>query len=494
MDQNNRKFKIVFATPAHEGSVRSITIAQPHADHGGATVAGQMKSGKKESCEEQQSKDNKQQTPGSLLSCGYDEVLQNHDFAKRLNSLGEVRTPTEFGTPVCAVFAPPMRLNSRTRNGLAPPPPGTTHCLVGFSEGKLVIYKKRDYSVQHVLAGHDGGISCIAVHPTGKLALSGGESDGKLKLWDLTKGRLAFVSKIRPSVVAEEGKTQYEAVSNIVWTTDECEQQAYAFCYGNHITVRDVASGEDILDVDLPSRVNQLCMLSVEQGLFVAAACNDGSLPVLAVEHNNKTEERRAIMAIEPVEGVVAGEERFKCIQSLGFGYVVTANSAGVISLMDLRGAIRMITTDDESPRLREEDDDSDTPDENDQSDEEEELAVDIVDGVQLGTGARVTCMAAWCCSDAHFHISETEPVLENEGEESIEIPAPNNETEQQDLSSMQQQRQQHQEKSKKRPRMEEKLVMDNDALKRARALVATARQIQNRKTLRKSQKKKGKN
>ena len=47
---------------------------------------------------------------------------------------------------------------------------------------------------------------------------------------------------------------------------------------------------------------------------------------------------RLTIMAIEPVEGVVAGDESFMCIHSIegGSGFlVVTANSGGVVSIMD---------------------------------------------------------------------------------------------------------------------------------------------------------------
>ncbi|KAL7571728.1 hypothetical protein ACA910_002827 [Epithemia clementina (nom. ined.)] len=465
MDHEVKKFKIVFATPVHEGSVRSITMAQPHDSESSKIITegdeGTIKHAKR--------------MPGTLLSCGYDEVLRTHDFAKRLNSAGEVRTPAEFGTPVCSAFAPPMLVELPKTGDVQPK--GSTHCIVGFSEGKLAIYKKKDWSVQHLLAGHDGGVACIAVHPSGKMALTGGESDGKLKLWDLTKGRLAFVAKIRPSH-AKEGKTHYDAVAHIVWTGGEDGEHAYAFCYGNHITVRDVSSGEDLLDVDLPSRVNQVCFLSLEQGLFVAAACNDGSLPVLAVE-NDKKNERRAIMAIEPVDGSVAGEERFKCIQSIGFGFVVTANSAGVVSLMDLRGAVRMMMSDDEGEAKAEGGDDDDD------SEEDEELAVEIIDGVQLGTGARVTCLTAWCCPIESLGDGDGEIIASNEEDEnaaSAQIPDT-------DTTTGQQQSAREQENAKKRPRKDDTLALDNDSLKRARALVASARQIQSKKN-RKNQKK----
>ena len=168
---------LTFATSVHTGSIRSLSLASsPKGD-----------------------------APGPLLSCGYDETLKTHDWHKRMTSSGEVRTPADFGTPTCSAFAPPTKQS--------------THCIVGFTSGKICIYKKRDWSVQHVLAGHENGVSSVAVHPTGKLALSAGVSDGKLKLWDLTKGRLAFVNKIKPSSQMG-GSTRYDAVSSLVWSTE----------------------------------------------------------------------------------------------------------------------------------------------------------------------------------------------------------------------------------------------------------------------------------
>jgi len=425
-----RKFKISFATPVHGGSVRSLSIASK----------GQ------------------QAEPGSLLSCGYDETLKTHDFSKRITSSGEVRTPADFGTPVCSSFAPPMSSLSGNR---AP----STHCLLGFSGGKLVIYKKRDWSVQHVLAGHEGGVGALAVHPSGKMALSGGESDGKLKLWDLTKGRLAYVTKIQPAHSFIPGRTHYDAVVSLVWSPEN--GNAYAFCHGSHVTVRDVASGKDLLDVDLPSRVNQICLLSVREGLFVAAACNDGSLPMLAVQNvDDASEERRAIMAIEPVDTPVAGEERFKCIQAVAGYHVVTANSAGVVSLMNLQGAVNMIMTDEDLP-----DEEEETPvrreSDEEGEDDEEELAVDIIDSIRLGSGARITCLAA-CAYDDEATMSGVD-VEEAEKDESAAAAEDNLDDD----------------KNLKRKR-EKEVHMDPEAVERARKLVSKAKQIQKKRSSKK--------
>ena len=422
--------ELTFATPVHAGSVRSLSIASsPNGDE-----------------------------PGPLLSCGYDETLRTHDWHKRTTSSGEIRTPADFGTPVCSAFAPPTKQS--------------THCVIGFASGKICIYKKRDWSVQHVLVGHEGGVESLAVHPTGKLALSGGLADGKLKLWDLTKGRLAFVNKIKPSSQLGEA-ARYDPVASLVWSPDG---DFYAIAYGSHITVRDVATGRDLLDVDLPSRVNQVTLIAGPEGLFVAAACNDGSLPVLAVE-DTPDGARRAIMAIEPVDSHLAKEERFKCICCVRGYYVVTANSAGVVSVMNLQGAVQMIMSDDEADGSNDDYEngqvDLRSEDSSEQGDDDVDCAVDILESTRLGTGARITCLVAWCMDE------ETQEDRQSETNVATERAASKEEAKQPNEEPV----------SLKRRITDDEVPMDDAAIKKARSLVAQAKVLKKKKDKKKKRK-----
>jgi hypothetical protein len=422
-----RPLTLSFATAVHDGSIRSLCMA------------GNVKKNE----------------PGALLSCGYDETLKTHDWSKRQTSSGEIRTPSGFGTPVCSAFAPPTG--------------HSTHSVVGFSEeGKICIYKKRDWSIQHVLAGHDGGVGSLAVHPTGMLALSGGLTDGKLKLWDLTKGRLSFVNKISPAST-HGGRARYDPITSVIWSKDG---DFYALAHGAHVTVREVASGKALLDVEMPSKVNQVALMSGPEGLFVVAACNDGSLPVLAVE-DSEEENRKAIMAIEPVDSHLAREERFKCIQNVRDYYIVTANSAGVVSLMNLQGAVNMMMSgsqdEDESSRP----DSDDSQGEESDSDDEMELAVDIVEAVRLGTGARITCLAAWCMT--------TEDQIDEANKDQEEVAEIKNENK----KEMKPTEKETTHKRKLETREDE--TMDADAIKKARSLVKKAKKLKNKREKKKS-------
>mmetsp|Transcript_6698 Transcript_6698/g.9568 ORF Transcript_6698/g.9568 Transcript_6698/m.9568 type:complete len:498 (+) Transcript_6698:128-1621(+) len=448
--RSSSSLELTFATPVHEGSLRCLSLAS-------STEIGE---------------------PGSLLSCGYDEMLRTHDWHKHKTSIGEVRTPADFGTPTASSFAPP--------------PPSTspsTHCVVGFSNGKIVLYKKRDWSVQHVLAGHEGGVGSLSVHPTGKMALSGGQTDGKLKLWDLTKGRLAYVVKIPPRTTNRQtGKSIFDPVCSLVWSQ---EGNAYAFCHGSHITVRDVSSGKELLDVDLPSRANQVTLMTSSEetspyygDLFVAVACNDGSLPVLAVQNVDTDEDeeedmtRRAILAIEPVDSIVAGEERFKCIASIRDFCVATANSAGVVSIMNLEGAVRMIMDPSQSSADNEDDEDDSEieSDDDDDEDAEEELAVDILQSTRLGSGARITSMTVWCND-----IDKNDDVLDEDIGRSADNLTEEDVEERED-------------KGKGTKRKVEEIEVNADAVEKARELVSQAKKLKKKKEKKKKSKNKNKN
>jgi len=397
--------KLTFATAAHEGSVRCIDVAgAPDVDDNKKKKKKRQRSESIDDDDDESRPSSHAPGPGSLLSGGYDEAVNVFDLRKRVQ-VGELKTQGDLGSPLCCSFAPPSRSSSSSQQQQP------THALVGTTSGKIVLYKKRDWSVQHVLSGHDGGgAGCIAVHPTGRMALSGGR-DGKINLWDLVKGRLAYVHKLPRIARGARGGggvgRQKETVEHIVWSDDGAR---YAYCHGTRITARDAASGEDLLDVDAPARANQLAFVGGPEGMFLAAACDDGGLPVFEVgrlldESTDAEDTRRAIMAIEPADGVAAGDDRLKCIRSVegGSGFLaVTANSGGVVSLMDLEGAARMMLTEggggdeDEDGGRGSSDGSDDEDDESVDSDEEVEAAVEILDSVRIGSGARITDLAVW--------------------------------------------------------------------------------------------------
>ncbi|KAL9189399.1 hypothetical protein ACHAXT_009074 [Thalassiosira profunda] len=474
---DGRFLKLSFAMAAHEGSVRCLDAAGA-----AATVAtGGGGKGKKRARSDSVDSSPAAPEPGMMLSGGYDETLNVFSLQKHAQ-IGELKTPSDLGSPLCCSFAPPAN------SSLAQSSP--THALVGLTSGKVILYKKKDWSVQHVLSGHDaGGVQCLAVHPTGRMALTGGR-DGKIVLWDLTKGRLAYVHKL-PKLGTNAGgsRGRKETVNHIVWSGDGSR---YAFCHGTKITAKDVNTGEDLLDIHVPSRANQLAFIGGAEGMFLAAACDDGSLPVLEVgqlEETDDPNERRAILAIEPAEGVVAGDDRFKCIRSVegGSGFlVVTANSGGVVSLMDLEGAARMMLgggeEGEEGGAEGGDDGSGSESDSESDSDAEVEAAVEILDSVRIGSGARITDLSVWS------HGGEGEEMPLTDDEEDDESEGEQLAVDASDEGSEQEQEEEEAGKKKRGGRgrnnddVSDKLELDAEAVAKARKLVGQAKAHQKKK------------
>jgi hypothetical protein len=182
-------------------------------------------------------------------------------------------------------------------------------------------------------------------------------------------------------------------------------------------------------------------------------------------------------MAIEPVEGPVAGEERYKCIHSIAGYYVATANSAGVVSLMNLEGAVRMMMAGNDNNDQQENEkgnDENPASDDDDDDSDEEELAVDILDAVQLGTGARVTCLVAWACDE--------EPENDDDENEQPEPKAAAKKHPKQETAR-------ESDKKRKIGGNRQEIEMDPKEVEKARALVLKAKNMEKRKDSKKRRK-----
>lgn len=95
-----------------------------------------------------------------------------------------------------------FNLKSRKQVGEAERQQGTitalafchSHALSGSGDGSICVW--RDWECVHILGGHKAAVSCVAPHPSGRMALSTGD-DRTLRLWDLVSGRSAFITRTR---------------------------------------------------------------------------------------------------------------------------------------------------------------------------------------------------------------------------------------------------------------------------------------------------------
>jgi WD40 repeat protein len=99
----------------------------------------------------------------------------------------------------------------------------------------------------HVLAGHKGAVTSVAVHPSGKLALSVGR-DNTLRLWNLVQGRCSFTRRLKGSA------------EKVLWHKSGMH---YLIIVGSEVQVFRASDNECIVSVKHKSRVNQAVFCEV---------------------------------------------------------------------------------------------------------------------------------------------------------------------------------------------------------------------------------------
>lgn len=102
----------------------------------------------------------------------------------------------------------------------------------GGEDGKIMVTRCADWETIMTLKGHSGGVNSIAVHPSGKLALSSGK-DKMVKTWNLVTGKIALKTKLS------------FPVDRIIWSPSG---NAYAYLSERHVQVFETDGAKIILD------------------------------------------------------------------------------------------------------------------------------------------------------------------------------------------------------------------------------------------------------
>ena len=116
----------------------------------------------------------------------------------------------------------------------------SSHLLSGGEDNTICLWRTSDWNCIHILGGHKGHINSIAVHPSGKLALSTSK-DRTLRMWNLVKGRCAYIKKLPKEAV------------QVLWSFDG---MLYATVSGSSVTVHSAQNNQVVSELVHPKRVN----------------------------------------------------------------------------------------------------------------------------------------------------------------------------------------------------------------------------------------------
>lgn len=117
----------------------------------------------------------------------------------------------------------------------------------GSDDGNVCVWNTRTWNCEKTLKAHEGGVTAISIHPSGKLALTVGK-DRAMKTWNLIKGRTAYVTNIK--AVADSVKWSPEGT---VW----------AVSINNVVNVYEVKSAGIVHTIDFKTRINCIVFLNV---------------------------------------------------------------------------------------------------------------------------------------------------------------------------------------------------------------------------------------
>lgn len=179
------KFYIKFSVKRHVGRVNSVAVTERYIASSGVDERVFLFTNKAEE---------------RLTAAARKRIREaGEPLAVRLADLGSIAPPSEV---TALVFAD-----------------GSQHLLCGCSDGQLLIYRCRDWSVSTTLTVHEKAVVGLAVHPGshGTLAVTVGE-DRAIAVLDLVKAKLLTKWKYNPSLAAAGSVSQK--------TEDDAQEQA----------------------------------------------------------------------------------------------------------------------------------------------------------------------------------------------------------------------------------------------------------------------------
>lgn len=201
--------------------------------------------------------------------------------------------------------------------------PSRSHLLSASEDGTLCLFRARDWAVLRTLKGHKGRVNSVAVHPSGKVALSVGK-DRALRMWDLMRGKGCASTKL-----GKEGEI-------VRWSVD-----GSLFAVQSGSTIDVYSTDMDLLHtIKHPSRLHDLkfCKRISGDGEVLLAGAEDKKLTVYEISKDNPP---------KIIAEMVGHTNRVKALQTLDIALppssgrtsttiICTVSSDGKIHIYDL--------------------------------------------------------------------------------------------------------------------------------------------------------------
>ncbi|XP_050539726.1 p21-activated protein kinase-interacting protein 1-like isoform X1 [Daktulosphaira vitifoliae] len=190
--------------------------------------------------------------------------------------------------------------------------PDESHLISTSEDGSIAIYETGSWKLKKLWdKAHKGsGVSCLAVHPSGKLALSVGK-DKTLRTWNLVKGRPAYTTN-------HSSLGAYYFFEKIIWSPIG---QYYALPLNTKLIIYSVETAGIIFNIECDQKIHGTIFLSEN---LVCFGTENGFLKCYD------------IIKKEKIWDMKIGDIRVKCLSKVD-EWFITALSDGHITVWELK-------------------------------------------------------------------------------------------------------------------------------------------------------------
>ncbi|KAJ3550378.1 hypothetical protein NMY22_g519 [Coprinellus aureogranulatus] len=223
-----------------------------------------------------------------------------------------------------------------------------SHLLSASEDGSLCIFRARDWAVLRALKGHKGRVNAVAVHPSGKVALSVGK-DKTLRMWDLMRGKgcaSTSLVKVRSIMLAHPSGQLIDVCmlsvegETVQWSTD-----GSLFAVVSSSTIDLYSTDMELMHVvNHPSRLHDIRFSKRVngEGEVMLVCAEDKKVSIYAI-HADKAKEPTLIAQL------VGHQNRVKALQTLQIFLPTESKrqSTTIISTVSSDGFIRVYDMND---------------------------------------------------------------------------------------------------------------------------------------------------
>ncbi|KAF8950116.1 p21-activated protein kinase-interacting protein 1-like protein [Haplosporangium bisporale] len=134
-----------------------------------------------------------------------------------------------------------------------------THMLSGSDDGKICVWRSKDWECLKIMKGHQNTVHSIAIHPSGKIALSVA-ADHSVRLWNLLLGKQASMTRLPQG-----------AGLKVVWNPSGT---GYSIMFDQEIGIFDMATAKCIRTIK-PAKKTRFNTMHYYKDGYLIVGCED---------------------------------------------------------------------------------------------------------------------------------------------------------------------------------------------------------------------------